>query len=288
LTEVIDLAKTLLVASELSDRGVTPSVVTDVLTKISKDGDHEALLRAIREVLANDYVTPEDILQAILMCRGADRTAGMIDGLKEIRLAISSGALNTRESVEKELRKAVAVGKIDKEVLAKFLADSESTESEFARSLLIESALAKNGVTRNKIEAALDSAISSSGELEAAIKAMSESLGEDRITMDDIAKAMAMAKSVEGGGKMRGMKELMKLIEDGDMSSAEAVEAAIREALDSGLISQDVLTNAAVLQKALAASGSSPETVAKMIALQKMLAESGMPKHEERFFFFFL
>ncbi len=79
------------------------------------------------------------------------------------------------------------------------------------------------------------------------------------------------------------MKELMKMIEEGDLSDPDAVMSLLKEALDSGALSQDVLVNSAVLQKALSASGCTPASVAKMIALQKTLAESGMPKHEVSF-----
>lgn len=83
----------------------------------------------------------------------------------------------------------------------------------------------------------------------------------------------------------RGMKELLKMIEEGDVNcdDPDALLSLLQAALDTGAISQDTLINSAVLQKTLAASGSSPETVAKMIALQKTLAESGMPRHEVKF-----
>ena len=60
----------------------------------------------------------------------------------------------------------------------------------------------------------------------------------------------------------------------------DALTSALLSAMADGSLTAEVLRTSAVLQKALAASGAGPETVAKMIALQKTLAESGMPKHE--------
>ena len=60
----------------------------------------------------------------------------------------------------------------------------------------------------------------------------------------------------------------------------DALTSALLSAMAEGSLTAEVLRTSAVLQKALAASGAGPETVAKMIALQKTLAESGMPKHE--------
>ena len=64
------------------------------------------------------------------------------------------------------------------------------------------------------------------------------------------------------------------------MTFKDALTSALLSAMVDGSLTAEVLRTSAVLQRALAASGAGPETVAKMIALQKTLAESGMPKHE--------
>ena len=122
---------------------------------------------------------------------------------------------------------------------------------------------------------------------------------------------------MEGGGKVRGMKDILAAIDEGgerglDLTDSvclvtksltlllnfkfkssstvfepfpsvqESLTSALLAALEDGSLSAEVLRTSAVLQKALAASGAGPETVAKMIALQKTLADSGMPKHEVR------
>ncbi len=166
---------------------------------MSSDGKAETLTKGVRDALKTDSVTPEDIMMAMLLSKASDKADSMRDGLDEIRLAIQSGALSTPEAVEEALNKAVASGKLSKDALNKFLRDTGASSKDLAKSLLIESALGKNGVTKNKMDAALEGAVCTAGEISAAVKLISEALDGDRISMDDIAKAMAMAKAVEGG-----------------------------------------------------------------------------------------
>ena len=135
----------------------------------------------------------------MLTALALSRDPSLTEGLKEIRADILIGKLASREQVEEALRKAVQSGKISREALDKFLSDSGCSENELAKSLLIEGALANSGVTANKITSALETASLPGGthDLESAVRAITDALDSDRITMDDIAAAVAVARKYD-------------------------------------------------------------------------------------------
>ena len=158
------------------------------------------------------------------------------------------------------------------------MAATGATPEEMAKSLLIQAAMAKKGINPADIAKALNS-MTSKDDMEALVRQVQEGLSADGITVEDIMNAMAMSKAMEGG-KVRGLKEVQRLIEEGNLSSAEAIEEALRSAIQSGALDRDAIAKSILLQKVMAATGCRPEDLAKTIALQKTLTENGMSKQE--------
>ena len=158
------------------------------------------------------------------------------------------------------------------------MAATGATPEDLAKSLLIQAAMAKKGINPANIAKALNS-MSNRDDMEALVSQVQDALKSDGITVDDIMNSMAMSKAMEGG-KVRGLKEIQRLIEEGDLSSPEAIEEVLRGAIESGALDGDALVKSILLQKVLAATGCKPEDLAKTIALQKTLTENGMSKQE--------
>ena len=149
---------------------------------------------------------------------------------------------------------------------------------DFAKIMLIQSFLADKGVGPDLLLQALldlidENEMSSIGDM--ALKA----LRVGNFSIDELQKMLATSKALHGG-KIRGMKEIQRILNESDLSTPEGIANALRKAIKSGCIDKLAFAKAAILQKALIAAGASPALLAKAMKLQKELSESGMAVHD--------
>ena len=164
-------------------------------------------------------------------------------------------------------------------MVEKVLASSGVSPEDVAKTMLIQTALKAKGVPADVIAAALNKIIKNAGNNNEVISAIENSLKTNDISIDEINKALAMSKALDGG-KIRGLKDVQKILDEVSVNSIEDLEQALQKILDSGALSPETISKAVLFQKALKASGLDPHEAAKGILLQKSMVESGMPVHE--------
>ena len=144
--------------------------------------------------------------------------------------------------------------------------------------MMIQSFLSDKGIGPDLILQALldlidEADLSSAGDM--ALKA----LRIGNFSIDELQKMLATSKALHGG-KIRGLKEIQRILNESDLSTPEGLATALKKAIKSGCIDKFAFAKAAILHKALLAAGASPALLAKVMMLQKELSESGMPIHD--------
>ena len=158
------------------------------------------------------------------------------------------------------------------------VADTDSSPEEIAKLMLIQSALVSKGVSQDMLLEALLSLIDEA-DFDKVSKAAKNALKIGSISQEEILRMLTTSKAL-GGSKVRGMKEIDKILEEADLSSAEGIAKALRKAVKAGCLDRMAFAKAALMQKALLAAGVSPKIVARAMKLQRDLADSGMPAHD--------
>lgn len=134
-----------------------------------------------------------------------------------------------------------------------------------AKALQLHKALSEKGVSPQLIAEAMSELLA-----EAGISQIPDLQGllQSGITAEDVAKIIALSKSFS-------CKEVFDI--PGSLESKEAVKAALKKAFNNDLAQ---FAKTVVAQKAMTASGASPENVAKVAFLTKSMAENGMSTSE--------
>ena len=94
--------------------------------------------------------------------------------------------------------------------MEKVLASSGASPEDVAKTLLIQSVLKAKGVPADVIAAALNKIIKNAANQKDLITAIENSLKGNDISMEEISKALAMSKALDGG-KIRGLKDLHQI-----------------------------------------------------------------------------
>ena len=71
-------------------------------------------------------------------------------------------------------------------------------------------------------------------------------------------KVLAMNRAMDGG-KVRGMKDLQRILDEGSTDSIEGLESLLQEIFNSGVLTPGAIEQAMVFQKAISSSGGSME-----------------------------
>jgi hypothetical protein len=108
------------------------------------------------------------------------------------------------------------------------------------------------------------------------MEAVEDALKHEGVSTEEITKFLALPKALDGGKKIRGMKELQNLLETAIIDTTDAVEEVLRQIMDSGAISREAIPQSLAFQKAISASGAGAEALAKAVLLQKAMQDSGM------------
>ena len=180
---------------------------------------------------------------------------------------------------DQSARTLIILNNLQALLVEKVLASSGASPEDVAKTLLIQTALRAKGVPAEVIAAALNKIIKNTGDGADIIKAVETSLKNNDISIEEINKVLAMSKALDGG-KIRGLKDLQKILEAANTSSIEGLEQTLREIFDSGALTPESLAQSVMFQKALKATGLEPSEAAKSILLQKSMVDSGMPAHE--------
>jgi hypothetical protein len=136
----------------------------------------------------------------------------------------------------------------------KAMAASGASPEDIAKILLIQTALRAKGVPPDVIAAALNKILKDSSDQAGILAAVEAALQNNDLSLDEVNKVLAMSKALDGG-KVRGMKDLQKMLDDCTVDSIEGIEALLREVFDSGVLSPAAVEQAMVFQKAIASSG---------------------------------
>lgn len=163
--------------------------------------------------------------------------------------------------------------------IEKALAASGASPEDIAKVLLIQSALKAKGVPSDVIAAALNKIIKNSGNQKELLDAVTNSLKNDDVSIEEITKVLAMNKALDGG-KIRGLKDLQQILEESSTDSIDGIEDTLEKIFNSGVLSPESVSQSLVFQKAMSSSGVNPDNIARAMLLQKSMAESGMAIHE--------
>ena len=117
--------------------------------------------------------------------------------------------------------------------MEKVLASSGASPEDVAKTLLIQSVLKAKGVPADVIAAALNKIIKNAGNQKDLITAIENSLKGNDISMEEISKALAMSKALDGG-KIRGLKDLQQILEEFSADSIDGLEQTLQKIFDSG------------------------------------------------------
>ena len=158
------------------------------------------------------------------------------------------------------------------------MAETDSSPEEIAKLMLIQSTLASKGVSEDLLLEALLSLIDEA-DFDKVSKAAKNAMKVGSISQEEILRMLTTSKAL-GGSKVRGMKEIGKILDEADLSSSEGIAKALRTAVKAGCLDRMAFAKAALMQKALLAAGVSPKVVARAMKLQRDLADSGMPVHD--------
>merc|ERR1719232_1425898 len=234
---------------------------------VAAGASNEEILAAMQRELAASGLSPEEILAKTLLLQKAmagDNSPAFIN--KTLKNALNVANLNNAD-----LTKALLVEKV--------LASSGASPEDVAKTLLIQNVLRSRGVPADVIAAALNKIIKNAGNQKDLITAIENSLKGNDISMEEISKALAMSKALDGG-KIRGLKDLQQILEEFSADSIDGLELTLKKIFESGALSPESISQSVMFQKALKASGLDPKEAAKGILLQKSMIESGMPVHE--------
>ena len=86
------------------------------------------------------------------------------------------------------------------------------------------------------------------------LAAVEAALQNNDLSLDEINKVLAMNKAMDGG-KVRGMKDLQKILDEGSTDSIEGLENLLQEIFNSGVLTPAAVEQAMVFQKAISSSG---------------------------------
>ena len=134
------------------------------------------------------------------------------------------------------------------------MAASGASPEDIAKALLIQTSLRARGVPPEVIAAALNKLLHNVGDKAALLAAVEASLQNNDLSLAELNRVLALNKALDGG-KVRGMKDLQRILESGSTDSIEGIESILREILDSGVLSAESLEQAVLFQKAMAESG---------------------------------
>jgi len=234
---------------------------------VAAGASNEEILAAMQRELAASGLSPEEILAKTLLLQKA--MAGD----------------NSPAFINKTLKNALNVANLNQEDLAKVLyiekalAASGASPEDIAKVLLIQSALKAKGVPSDVIAAALNKIIKNSGNQKELLDAVTNSLKNDDVSIEEITKVLAMNKALDGG-KIRGLKDLQQILEESSTDSIDGIEDTLEKIFNSGVLSPESVSQSLVFQKAMSSSGVNPDNIARAMLLQKSMAESGMAIHE--------
>ncbi len=151
-----------------------------------------------------------------------------------------------------------------------------ASAEEIAKCLLMQAALAKKGVSPDKMAKALSRFIE---DKQKTLSHVSNNLAESGLSQEDVAKAVTLSKALEAG-KVRGLKSLNNIVENGTFAGEEDVLATLKAAAASNNLSPDGVAAAVAVQKSMGALHVDAQSLAKTMALQRALLGEGVPSHE--------
>jgi len=157
------------------------------------------------------------------------------------------------------------------------MAASGASPEDIAKALLIQTSLLKKGVSSEVLAQVFNKIVQQNQNKDKLKEEIEGVLKNDSISTDEITKALSMQKYFESG-KLRGMKELQKLLEEGKTDTMEGLEECINQIFESGGISPESLSNSLLLQKAISSAGAG--CLASAILIQKAMLEGGMAIHD--------
>lgn len=236
---------------------------------VAQGASNEEILKAMQEELAKSGLSNEEILAKTMLLQKAlagDNSPAFIN--KTLQNALNAANI-TPEEMSKALliQKAMSAGGISPE--------------EMAKAMLVQKILAEKGVSPEMIAEALKK-LSLDGRgrsLDDLVRIVQEAVRDDSVTSDDINNVLALSKAIETG-KVRGIRDILTLIEEGSLDSADAVADILRKAVASGAINPDALSQCMIMQKIIKAIGATPDGMAKTLALQKTLQDNGMTRND--------
>lgn len=117
-----------------------------------------------------------------------------------------------------------------------------------------QTTLRAKGVPPDVIAAALNKCLKDSSNKSAILAAVEAALQNNDLSLDEINKVLAMNKALDGG-KVRGMKDLQRILDEANTDSIEGLEKMLHEIFDSGVLSSSAMEEAMVFQKAISSSG---------------------------------
>ena len=159
------------------------------------------------------------------------------------------------------------------------MAAAGATPEDIAKCMLVQTALLSKGISPDALVSALQQIMDGSGSKGETVSMIEAVLKNEAISIEDINKMLSVQKALDGG-KIRGLKEVQRIIEEGGTGSAEELAETLGKAIESGALDRDAVAKTLLLQMAMTSSGASPATLAKSILLQKSMAENGMAVHE--------
>ena len=138
-----------------------------------------------------------------------------------------------------------------------------------AKAVQLQKALADKGVPTEIIAEALSELLSEAGALN--IPELKDLL-QSGITSEDVAKIIALSKS------FTTPNEQIDIIPNGtSLDSKDSVKAVLKNAFSNDMTK---FAKSIIAQKAMTASGATPQTVAKVALLTKSMAENGMTAND--------
>ena len=139
-----------------------------------------------------------------------------------------------------------------------------------AKAVQLQKALADKGVPTEIIAEALSELLSEAGALN--IPELKDLL-QTGITSEDVAKIIALSKSFTIPNE-----QIIDIIPNGaSLDSKDSVKAVLKNAFSNDMTK---FAKSIIAQKAMTASGATPQTVAKVALLTKSMAENGMTAND--------
>lgn len=247
-----DLAKSLLIQSILSKKGLNSDDIAKALNQLSSmedQGDQMSnLVKMVKEALKDEGITQTDITKAMTLAKAIE--AGKVRGLKDIQDILDNSPLSSVKDIVDAISQSISSGALGSDamkktmILQKVMKAIGANPETVAKAIALQKNLAENGMSKHEIANAMSLALAlglDHSQNKSLIEAAFKDLILNGLCQDEIDSILALTKAIEDGAEIppeaiRLLKKAMKQ----RRGSVENVAETLMATLAAGGESADI------------------------------------------------